>query len=108
MTQRPVFPPLLRPLAATPELDPFERCRKLAIEGAEAGTLLWSIGQEKCECAIALAPERPLDPPGLPQESRLAGVGGAVDAEQGVGWRRRLLAVGFQVVADVVDVGVLP
>ena len=62
MTQRPVFPPLLRPLAVTPELDPFERCLKLAVEGAEAGTLLWSIGQEKCECAVALAPERPLEP----------------------------------------------
>jgi biotin-(acetyl-CoA carboxylase) ligase len=62
MTQRPAFPPLLRPFAVTPELDLFERCLKLAAEGAEPGILLWSIAQEKCEAAVVLAPERPLDP----------------------------------------------
>jgi biotin-(acetyl-CoA carboxylase) ligase len=62
MSARPVFPPLLRPFAATPELSPFERCTKLALEGAEAGTLVWSIGQEVCECAVVLAPEQPLEP----------------------------------------------
>ena len=62
MTERPVFPPLLRPFAVTPDIDPFERCLELAAEGAEAGTLLWSIGQEACEGAIVLAPEQPLEP----------------------------------------------
>jgi BirA family transcriptional regulator, biotin operon repressor / biotin---[acetyl-CoA-carboxylase] ligase len=62
MTERPVFPPLLRPFAVTPELDPFDRCINLAAEGAEAGTLLWSIGQDACECAVVLAPEQPLEP----------------------------------------------
>ena len=62
MTERPVFPPLLRPFAVTPDLDPFERCIKLAAEGAEPGTLLWSIGQDACECAVVLAPEQSLEP----------------------------------------------
>jgi BirA family biotin operon repressor/biotin-[acetyl-CoA-carboxylase] ligase len=61
MTERPVFPPLFRPFAVTPELDPFERCVSVAADGAEAGTLLWSIGQEACECAVALAPEQSLE-----------------------------------------------
>ena len=62
MTERPVFPPLLRPFAVTPDRHPFERCLELAVEGAEAGTLLWSIGQDVCEGAIVLAPEQPLEP----------------------------------------------
>ena len=62
MTERPVFPPLLKPLAVTPDLDPFERAVKLAAEGAEAGTLLWSIGQDTCQCAVVLAPEQALEP----------------------------------------------
>jgi biotin-(acetyl-CoA carboxylase) ligase len=55
--ERPSFPPLYRPFAVTPEVDPFDRCVTVAEEGAEAGTLLWSIGQEACECAVVLAPE---------------------------------------------------
>ena len=62
MTERPALPPLLRPFAATPDRDPFERCLELAAEGAEAGTLVWSIGQENCECAVVLAPEQALEP----------------------------------------------
>jgi biotin-(acetyl-CoA carboxylase) ligase len=58
MSERPQFPPLYRPFAVTLEIDPFERCLSVAAEGVEAGTLLWSIGQEACECAIALAPEQ--------------------------------------------------
>lgn len=61
MTERPVFPPLFRPFAVTPELDPFERCLSIAGEGAEAGTLLWSIGPDACECAVVLAPEQALE-----------------------------------------------
>jgi BirA family transcriptional regulator, biotin operon repressor / biotin---[acetyl-CoA-carboxylase] ligase len=61
MSQRPDFPPLYRPFAVTPDLDPFERGINIATEGAEAGTLLWSIGQEACECAVVLAPERSLE-----------------------------------------------
>src|SRR5918994_3488124 len=62
MTERPMFPPLLRPFEVTPDLHPFERGLELAAEGAEAGTLLWSSGQEVCEGAIVLAPEQPLEP----------------------------------------------
>ncbi|MGH6942943.1 MAG: biotin/lipoate--protein ligase family protein [Geminicoccaceae bacterium] len=62
MTERPAFPPLFRPFAVTPELDPFERCLTIATEGVEAGTLLWSIGQEVCEGAVVLAPEQALEP----------------------------------------------
>ena len=61
MSDRPVFPPLYRSFAVTPEIDPFERCVSVAADGAEPGTLLWSIGQEACECAIALAPEQSLE-----------------------------------------------
>jgi biotin-(acetyl-CoA carboxylase) ligase len=62
MTARPVLPPLLRPLAASPDRDPFERCVELARTGAEAGTLVWAIGEEACACAVVLAPEQPLEP----------------------------------------------
>jgi biotin-(acetyl-CoA carboxylase) ligase len=61
MSERPQFPPIYSPFAVTTEIDPFERCLSVAAEGAEAGTLLWSIGQEACECAIALAPEQSLE-----------------------------------------------
>jgi BirA family transcriptional regulator, biotin operon repressor / biotin---[acetyl-CoA-carboxylase] ligase len=59
MTERPAFPPLLRPFAVPSDLDPFEHGIKLAVEGADAGTVLWSIGQDVCECAVVLAPEQP-------------------------------------------------
>jgi BirA family transcriptional regulator, biotin operon repressor / biotin---[acetyl-CoA-carboxylase] ligase len=59
MTERPAFPPLLRPFAVPSDLDPFERAIKLALEGAEAGTVLWSIGQDVCDAAVVLAPEQP-------------------------------------------------
>ena len=59
--ERPSFPPLYRPFAVTPEVDPFDRCVIVAAEGAEAGTVLWSIGQEACQCAIVLAPEHSLE-----------------------------------------------
>ena len=62
MSERPAFPPLLRPFAVPSDLNPFERCIQLAAEGAEPGTLLWSIGQDACEGAVVLAPEQPLEP----------------------------------------------
>lgn len=62
MNDRPAFPPLFRPFAVTSEIDPFDRALSIAVEGAEAGTLLWSIAQEACECAVVLAPEQPLEP----------------------------------------------
>jgi biotin-(acetyl-CoA carboxylase) ligase len=61
MTERPVLPPLLRPLAVGADRRPFERGLELAAEGAEAGTLLWSTGEEVCEGAVVLAPEQPLE-----------------------------------------------
>jgi BirA family biotin operon repressor/biotin-[acetyl-CoA-carboxylase] ligase len=62
MTQRPLFPPLLRPFAVTPDVHPFERGLGLAAEGADPGTLLWSTGHDACEGAIVLAPEQPREP----------------------------------------------
>ena len=59
MIERPSFPPLLRPSAVPADVDPFERCIELAVEGAEPGTLSWSIGQDACEGAVVLAPEQP-------------------------------------------------
>jgi BirA family transcriptional regulator, biotin operon repressor / biotin---[acetyl-CoA-carboxylase] ligase len=61
MSERPVLPPLLRPLAVTPDIDPFERGLQVAAEGAEAGTVLWSIGEDRCQAAVVLAPEHPLE-----------------------------------------------
>jgi biotin-(acetyl-CoA carboxylase) ligase len=61
MQERPVLPPLLRPLAVTPDVDPFERGLQVAAEGAEAGTVLWSIGEDRCQAAVVLAPEHPLE-----------------------------------------------
>ena len=61
MSQRPVMPPLFRPLAVTPDIDPFERALQVAAEGAEAGTVLWSIGLERCQAAVVLAPEHSLE-----------------------------------------------
>lgn len=61
MSERPVMPPLFQPLAVTPEIDPFERGLQTAAEGAEAGTVLWSIGQETCQAAVVLAPEQALE-----------------------------------------------
>jgi BirA family biotin operon repressor/biotin-[acetyl-CoA-carboxylase] ligase len=61
MSERPVLPPLFRPLAVTPDVDPFERGLQVAAEGAEAGTVLWSIGQDRCQAAVVLAPEHRLE-----------------------------------------------
>jgi hypothetical protein len=61
MSERPVMPPLFRALAVTPDIDPFERALQVAAEGAEAGTVLWSIGQDRCQAAVVLAPEHPLE-----------------------------------------------
>jgi BirA family transcriptional regulator, biotin operon repressor / biotin---[acetyl-CoA-carboxylase] ligase len=61
MNERPVMPPLFRALAVTPDVDPFERGLQVAAEGAEAGTVLWSIGQDRCQAAVVLAPEHPLE-----------------------------------------------
>jgi len=61
MSERPVMPPLFRPLAATPDIDPFERGVQVAAGGAEAGTVLWSIGEDRCQAAVVLAPEHPLE-----------------------------------------------
>jgi biotin-(acetyl-CoA carboxylase) ligase len=61
MSERPVMPPLFRPLAVTPDIDPFDRGVQVAAEGAEAGTVLWSIGQDRCQAAVVLAPEHALE-----------------------------------------------
>ena len=61
MTERPHFPTIFRPYAVTADLDPFERAVEMAIDGTEAGTLLWSARQDVFECAIVLAPENSLE-----------------------------------------------
>jgi biotin-(acetyl-CoA carboxylase) ligase len=55
------MPPVFQALAVTPDIDPFERGLQVAAEGAEAGTVLWSIGQDKAQAAVVLAPEHALD-----------------------------------------------
>ena len=61
MSERPMLPPLFRSLPVTPDTDPFERALQIAAEGAEAGTVLWSTGVDRCRAAVVLAPEYPLE-----------------------------------------------
>lgn len=61
MTERPHFPPLFSPVAVSADLDPFERAIEMAMEGVQAGTLIWSARQDVYECAVVLAPENSLE-----------------------------------------------
>ncbi len=61
MSERPMLPPLFRPLPVPPEIDPFERALQIAADGAEAGTVLWSSAVDRCCAAVVLAPEYSLE-----------------------------------------------
>ncbi len=58
MTDRPSFPSLYQPIAMAHELEPFERAIRIAAEGAEPGTILWSGRADEALAAVVLAPEQ--------------------------------------------------
>jgi len=53
----PTFPPLLTGVAAA---APFAEAQRLATEGCDGGTLVWSLTADRLEAALVLAPEVPL------------------------------------------------
>ena len=61
MSERPILPPLFQAQAVSPDTNPFDRALQLAVEGVEPGTLLWSASQSRCQAAVVLAPEHPLE-----------------------------------------------
>ena len=60
MTERPVFPPLLKGLAAGPA-NPVPIAIAQAERGVEAGLLVWSQTEERLRAALVLAPDTPLE-----------------------------------------------
>ncbi|HYH20789.1 MAG TPA: biotin/lipoate--protein ligase family protein [Azospirillum sp.] len=58
-TDAPHLPPLFRPFPIT-DGSAFDAARAQAGTGAEPGTLVWSQRPNRLECAVVLAPDRPL------------------------------------------------
>ena len=54
------FPPIFRPVIR-PSGEAFQRAVELAAEGAEPATLVWVERRDLFDCAVVLAPERPLE-----------------------------------------------
>jgi len=57
----PVFPPLMKGLAAGPA-NPFPIACAQAERGVDAGTIAWSITEDRLRAALVLAPEIALEP----------------------------------------------
>ena len=53
------LPSIYRPLALTPPSDPFDEACALARAEGEAGTFLWARREDRAQCAVLLAPDRP-------------------------------------------------
>lgn len=60
MTLTPVFPPLLKGMAAGPS-NPVPIAIAQAERGVDAGLLVWSQTEERLRAALVLAPETPLE-----------------------------------------------
>ncbi len=61
MNQAPVFPPLMKGLAAGPA-NPLSIACEEARRGTDAGLLTWSVAPERLRAALVLAPETALEP----------------------------------------------
>ncbi len=61
MTLAPVFPPLLKGMAAGPA-NPVLIAIAQAERGVDAGLLVWSQTEERLRAALVLAPDTPLEP----------------------------------------------
>ncbi len=53
------LPSIYRPLALTPPSDPFDEACALATAQGEPGTFLWARREDRAQCAVLLAPDRP-------------------------------------------------
>ena len=53
------LPSIYRPLALTPPSDPFDEACALAAAQGEAGTFFWARREDRAQCAVLLAPDRP-------------------------------------------------
>ncbi|MCV2869235.1 DUF4444 domain-containing protein [Defluviimonas sp. WL0002] len=60
MSRTPVFPPLMKGLAAGPA-NPFVIACDQARRGVDAGLIAWSVSNERLRAALVLAPEEPLE-----------------------------------------------
>lgn len=80
MTETPSLPPAyhLLPIPATG--DAFSRARRIAAEGAEDGTLVWSRLRNRLDCAVVLAPEAPLRESLLVVYAAMLGLGDGLGA----------------------------
>ena len=61
MIQRPQIPPAYRLVTLTSDLDLGSEARRMAVEGADDGTLLWVTRDDKLDCAVILRPDEPLE-----------------------------------------------
>ena len=61
MIQRPRIPPLYRLVTLASDVDLGSEARRMAVEGADDGTLLWVTRDDKLDCAVILHPDEPLE-----------------------------------------------
>lgn len=80
--RRPMLslPPIYRPAEIGPEQDPFERARDAAARGDADGTFIWASRTDRAECAVVLAPDRPLAESCLAAPLTMLGIGEALGA----------------------------
>lgn len=80
MTETPSLPPPYRLLSIPATGDAFSRARRVAAEGAEDGTLVWSRHRNRLDCAVVLAPEAPLRQSLLVVYAAILGLGDGLGA----------------------------
>ena len=61
MIQRPQIPPAYRLVTLKSDIDLGPEARRMAVEGADDGTLLWVTRDDKLDCAVILHPDDPLE-----------------------------------------------
>ena len=61
MIQRPRLPPPYRLVTLASDVDLGSEARRMAVEGADDGTLLWVTRDDKLNCAVILRPDEPLE-----------------------------------------------
>ncbi len=61
MIQRPQIPPAYRLVTLASDIDLGSEARRMAVEGADDGTLLWVARDDKLDCAVILHPDEPLE-----------------------------------------------
>ena len=61
MIERPQVPPAYRLVTLTSDIDLGSEARRMAVEGADDGTLLWVTRDDQLDCAVILHPDDPLE-----------------------------------------------